>query len=283
MKFSTLTVFFCILFLSACDDDDPEIISSENIATGRMYATFQVVADGSEEVYAEAQLTLDVPPQSIEDEETFIRLQSDDELWLSAGESIAEITSDEDIFGSFEDIFEKHERFEETVRQEEIYSFLFDQLIISEFGTWYAAQLAVSDDREYRFSLIRDSMSSAIDSVVTVPENFSLISPSANGRFSRSEDDIFIEWTNVDPTASVQIDVNITCPDNDFVSYSSAQEIDSGSFTILAGELVADEISGVCSGTLIVRKVKVGQFDTRFVGGAVNGYQVRRSVFILEN
>lgn len=285
MRFSILSLFSLVLLLSSCDDDDKDIISSENVSTGRMYATFQVVADGSEDVFVEAQLTLNVPPQNSNDEETFIRLDDDeDELWLSAGESIDDIDlADGDIFGDFEDIFEKHARFEETVSQRDVYTFLFEEVIINEFGTSYSAQLPVSEFGEYRVSLLRDSLSSATDSIVTVPQNFSLTSPIANERYSRSADNILVEWTNVDAAASVQIDVNITCPENDFVSYSSTTETDSGSFTILAGELVTEEISGVCSATLIVRKVNVGQFDSAFIGGAVNGYQVRRRVFLLEN
>lgn len=269
--------------LVACyDDDDNKRVSSNGVATGQMFATFQVVSDGEADVYAEAQLTLNVPPANASDSSSFIRLVGDDELWLSAGPDIEDISLEDNIFDSFRDIGDTQTIFENTRTQRETYDFLFSRVIINELGTWYSARLPQSEEREYRVVLFRDRDDgvSARDSVVVLPEAFTVSSPVSGTSFSRSADDIEITWSNVDPLSSVEVEAITTCVGNDVDTFSVIEEVDDGAITLSAGDLDSTSLSGVCSTTINIRKYRLGQFDARFIGGAVNGYQIRRVVIV---
>jgi hypothetical protein len=55
-----LTPALIIATLAACTGDSK--VSSDQVSTSQIFATFQVVSDGGEQVHAEAQLTRDYPP-----------------------------------------------------------------------------------------------------------------------------------------------------------------------------------------------------------------------------
>lgn len=268
--------------LVACGGGDDNTVLSEGVATGQMYATFQVISDGDGDVYAKAQLTDGIPPLSAVDESTFVRLVGSDELWFSAGDDLRDTDISDDIFGGFQDLEDVQAPFKSSVTRRDSHDFLYVRVIISELGTWYSARLPESEALEYRISLFRDGDdgTSARDSVVILPEAFNLVSPSTSERLSRSEEDIVITWTNADAASSVEVEAITTCADTSFDSYSVMQTIDVGTLTINAGDLDSVLLSGNCSTTLNVRKVRIGEFDSRFIGGAVNGYQVRRMVFV---
>ena len=273
-----MILFVCIsVFVVSCDEDDNTVLS-DTVATGQMYATFQVVSDGGETVYAEAQLTKGVTPAESDDDELFVRLVGSDELWFSAGESINNIDFSDDLFDTLEGLDDTQARFNLSRSGRVIYDFIFFRQIINTFGTWYSATLPRSEEQEYRVVLLRKSNDIAENSQVVLPDDFSIVSPSSGAQFSRGSDDILVEWSMTESDVTVDIEVNITCPNTSVQSYSSPINSDTGSFVISAGELALPDLVGTCSTTLNVRKVRVGQFDPRFVGGAVNGYQIRRVV-----
>ncbi len=274
-------IFLAVASLVACDDDDDtERVLSDGVATGQIFATFQVISDGEDDVYAEAQLTLNVSPRNATESGSFIHLVGNDELWLSAGPDIEDLALDDNLFGGFQDLGDSQAQFDTTLTQRESYDFLFSRVIINTIGAWYSARLPQTDDREYRVALFRDRADgvSARDSVVILPDAFTITSPVSQSSLSRSSDDIEISWSNIDPSSSVEVEAITTCAGNDFDTYSVIEEVDDGSITLSAGDLDSTELSGTCSTTLNIRKYRIGEFDSRFIGGTVNGYQIRRIV-----
>lgn len=289
MNFPTRVLGFtllCSLTLAGCDDDDDNNVLSDTVSTGQIYATFQVVSDGNDEVFVEAQLTKGVPPTQNNQRESFVRLVDGDQLWLSTGEDISQIDLSNNVFDGVKALSDTQVRFEERRTERESYRlsflFLFDRVILSDFGDSYSAELPNTSSR-FRISFLRDDSRNATDSFVDLAEPFSVVSPSVNSRFSRSRDDIMVEWDNTDSESSVEIAANVSCPNGSFYEYTSTIDNDTGMFVIGAGTLDQSNLQGICSTTLNVRKVRTGQFDPRFIGGAVNSYQVRRVVFNLES
>ncbi len=280
-----ILMFFLVFMLCACGTDSEDTVNSDAVATGDIYATFQVVSDGDGYVYAEAQLTRGITPSESFSEFAFVRLVDKDELWLSAGEDIESLSLSDNLFERFKDLEDTQGVFRAASSPRESYEFLFARVTINNFGTWYSARLPLSDDREYRVALFRDEDvgASARNSVVVIPDTFEITSPLQSERFSRMDDDIVLEWDAVDVQSSVEVEAVTTCSDESVETFLVTETTDAGSYTISAGELAEDTLNGACSTTLNVRKVRLGQFDSRFVGGAVHGYEVRRIVIVTED
>ncbi len=276
----TKTIFLLItaLFIVSCDEDK-KIVRSEEVSTGQIYATFQVISDGGDDVYAEAQLTKSVPPNSSNDDEIFVRLTSGDELWLSTGESLDAIDFSQDLFGQFSRLSDTQDKFSEAIFEYEASWFIFDRIIINRLGSWYSATLPQSENGEYRFSLLRNDKVSAGNSMVNMAADFSVISPNSSNEFSRNSDDIIVQWNNTETETQVEIEVYTTCSNNNFDSFLITFTNDLGAATIPAGSLSSATLVGTCSTSLNIRKVKIGQFDSKLLAGAVSSYQVRRAVF----
>lgn len=269
-------------FIGACDDDSDPQIRSDSVATGQMFATFQVVSDGEDNVYAEAQLTYNVPPLNVSNSTDFIQLVANDELWLSAGPDIEAVAIDDNIFGAFRDLDDTQATFNQSYSQRESYDFLFSRVIINELGTWYSARLPQSAEREYHVSLFRNNNigTDARNSSVTLPEPFTVTAPVSGARLSRSSDDIDITWNSIDADSTVEMEAITTCSSSNVETYSTTENSDDGSITIPAGDLDLPSLTGTCSTTINLRKIRIGNFDARFIGGAVNGYQIRRIVIV---
>ncbi len=278
-------VFSSVCFLFSCGTDSGDSVNSDAVATSDIYATFQVVSDGDGYVYAEAQLTRGITPSESFSEFAFVRLVDQDELWLSAGEDIESLSLSGDLFESFKDLDGTQDVFRAASSPRESYEFLFVRVTINDFGTWYSARLPLSEEREYRIALFRDEDvgASARESVVVVPDAFDIVAPVQSERFSRTEDDIVVQWDVLDSVSSVEIEAVTTCSDESVETFLVSENVDVGSYTISAGALAEDTLNGACSTTLNVRKVRLGQFDSRFIGGAVHGYEVRRVVIVTED
>lgn len=274
----TIIILASIWVLSSCSDSD-KTVDSDDVSTGQIYATFQIISDGGEYVHAEAQLTKGVPPNSSNDDEIFVYLTEGDELWFSAGESIDEIDFSGDLFGQFSALSDTQDKFSETRFQEELSWFIFGRVIINRFGTWYSANLPQSENGEYRFSLLRNKGRTSNDSVVTLAEDFNIITPESGTSFSRSADDIIVQWNNLEPATQVELESHTTCSNNNVDSHLMVITADAGTATIPSGSLSSETLVGLCSTTLNIRKVKSGQVDNKFLAGAVHSYQIRRVVF----
>lgn len=274
-KYSALLV--AVAATIGCDDD-AKVVDSDHVATGQIYATFQVMSDGSGEVHAEAQLTKDVPPDASDEPDTFVRLVNKDELWLSVGPDLTSIDFSDDLFGTLAELDGKQIRFRNTGTELEFYSFIFFRQIINSFGTWYSAALPQSDEREYRVAFLRERDYSSTVSSVVLPEPFSILAPTAGETLSREMDDFILEWSNPESGVDVEIEVNTTCTDSEFDTFTEVVEVDTGIFILPAGTLDSPALTGNCSSTINLRKSRSGELDARFVGGAVIGYQIRRIV-----
>ncbi len=277
-----VSILLMVSLITACGDDSDPQVRSDSVATGQMFATFQVISDGEDYVYAEAQLTRNVPPLNVSNSTDFIHLVDNDELWLSAGPDIEAIAIEDNIFGAFRDLENTQAEFQQSYSQRESYDFLFSRVIINELGTWYSARLPQSAEREYRVALFRhqDTGTPARDSVVTLPPPYNVTSPISGSQLSRSTDDIDITWNDIDPLSSVEVETVTTCANNNVETFATTELSDDGAITIAAGELTADTLTGTCSTTINIRKIRIGQFDARFIGGTVNGYQIRRMVIV---
>ena len=284
LNFKSAFLFAAIAGISACgyvDSSNPTVNSSQ-VNTGIIYATFQVTSDESDHVYAHAQLTLERPPSLAQQEQTFVELNGSDDLWLTNGSSVDSTSLSGDFFGDLSQLSESNTQFEPATSSREAFYFIFDRVIINDFGTWYSASMPKTESLDYTVSLLRGSeKTSADESSVTLADAFSVITPLSSQEFSRTQDDMVVEWSNPDPNAHVEIELTLVCRDFARYTYTSPlQTSDTGLYTIPAGTLDADHLGGDCTGTVNIRKITLGEFDTRFYAGSVNGYQIRRSSFV---
>ena len=270
---------FTSLLITSCSLED-ESIDSNEVRTSQMFATFQVVSDSSEnDVYVEAQLSRSELPSQEDDPDVFVRLVGEDQLWFSTGPSLLDVNLNDDLFSSFEALNDNHVRLETSETEVEVYFFIFFRSIINTVGTWYSARLPQNESGEYRVSLLRNTEGATADqSTVTLPESFTILEPLANDSFSRSGDDIAVIWDNVDPNANLEIEAVTTCSDLRSSSFMDTQLDDSGIYIINAGDLANSALSGECTTTINVRKTRLGNLDSKFFGGIIQGYQIRRVV-----
>ena len=287
MKFSHILkssfLISCICTLVSCDDDGPTIVNSDTVATGQIFATYQVIADGSDYVYAEAQFTRLNPPSETEQEDAFVQLVNDDQLWLAAGDNLEDRDYSDNAFNELQQLRGTQARFKASTTQTEIYDFIFFRTIINPFGNWYSAQLPRTENQQYEISLFREGTTQAKHSTVTLPQNFSLISPTSLDLYSRSQDDVIVEWNNTESDLSVEIEATVACPNQTFDSFSATISNDNGIYVIPAGTLANELVTGRCTTTINVRKAKTGTLDANFIGGLASGYQIRRTSFVTED
>ncbi|VUD51393.1 hypothetical protein TDB9533_01417 [Thalassocella blandensis] len=269
--------------LIGCDDDGPKIVNSDTVSTNQVFATYQVFSDGSQYVYAEAQLTRLTPPSETEDEDSFVHLVDKDELWFASELNLLDQQFSSDVFGELEQLRDTQTRFKASTRQEELYNFIFFRTIINPFGNWYSAQLPLNTNGIYQISLFRENTVEARYSTITLPNNFSIIAPDSLALYSRSMDDIIVEWNNTETDLSVEIETTVACPDQSFESYSETLTSDSGTYVIPAGTLSEPHLVGRCTTTINVRKALLGTIDPNLVGGLASGYQIRRVSFVSED
>ena len=271
------TLYLSFLFiLAACNGDTA--VDSNRVATGDIFATFQVISDGNEDVHVEAQLTKGVPPSSSRNSETFVSLVGEDKLWFSSEKTLNEVDIQDDFFAGLKELNGTQTPILESKRQREYYIFLWWRAIISEFGTWYSGFLPQDDDGLYNIALIRPKHTSSYDTSVQLPASYSVVQPIVGERFSRASDTIIIEWTNTQIDMDVEIEVITRCAESETDTYSAFLAEDSGMHIIPAGELSQPFLQGECSTTINIRKITNGTLDSKFFGGVVNGYQVRRTV-----
>lgn len=269
--------------LTGCNDNGPKVVDSDRVGTGQIFATYQVISDGSGYVYAEAQLTRLKPPSESEEDDEFVNLVKDDELWLSNGTNLKDQNFSGDIFGELDEMSKTQTRFRNLSSQREIYEFLFYRTIINPFGDWYSAKLPESESNEYQISLFRGRNAEAKYSNVTLPQEFTIVAPGSLDLYSRSMDDILIEWTDTETDITVEVETTVACTDQTFETFSETLNIDNGMYTISAGTLVSASLVGRCNTTVNVRKALVGTVDPILVGGLASGYQIRRVSFVTQD
>lgn len=271
-----------LLVLASCDSDDSDrSVRSDDVATSRIYASFQVLADGYGEVVVEAQLTEQLPPGQTDDADYFLHLSGGDELWLSRGPlSHYDIELDDNLFDALQDFSDDHVDLDSVTTIRESFNFLFLFSWISEFGRTYSAYLDQKGDSEFSVSFTRDSGDDVYTSTVELPEDFSLISPLVNDDYSRADDAINISWDNSLDNVDVQISVVTTCNNGVSSEYTATETADLGVHEIPAAALDMPELSGRCVATLSVSKINTLPAHPAFAGGVITGHQLRRVSFV---
>jgi hypothetical protein len=271
-----------LFFVVACSTDDPDrSVASDAVATGRIYASLQVVADGYGEVVVEAQLTEQLPPGQADDSDYFLHLNGGDELWLSRGDrSHYDIDLGSNLFDSLQGFSDNHVNLNAISSIREEFNFLFLFSWISEFGRTYSAYLEQNDSTEFSVSFTRDFGDDVYTSTVELPADFNLLTPLADDEFSRANDSISVSWDNTLAGVDIQISALATCSDGEFVEYTATESSDTGLHEIPAGAFELSGLVGRCVATVNVSKVDTLTVHPAFAGGVITGHQLRRVSFL---
>lgn len=259
----------CVLCLWTCDDDST--VDSRDVTSSQIFAIFEIYSDGGDQVYAAAQLTRDEPPDSASDDDIFIRLVDNDKLWFSAGENIEDLDFGNDLFSSLEQLEQTHTL---MTRSEHNENYFFGSDIFYH-NVWYSGRLPQSAEGQYGIALLREIDSDAKYSSVQLPNAFSLHAPEINDTYSRSNDVLAIEWAPIQTGVTVSLEINSSCLNNDFDSYTLATDSDTGIIILDPGVLDSAYLSGNCTTTVDIIKTRSGQFDATFDGGRISAHQIR--------
>jgi hypothetical protein len=128
-------------------------------------------------------------------------------------------------------------------------------------------------DTEFEVSFLRDVDEGAPSTVVSLPEKFDIVTPSAEVTFSRSEDDILVDW-DVTADEPMRVDISGDCFYVDAVDV----DVDDGTAGFAAGSLEAyeEQEDETCQATISVWRTRLGDLDPSYgEGGVADGVQVR--------
>lgn len=259
------------LGLASCLGDSNIYVTSDQVPTNQIFATVQVVEDGGDQVFVEAQLTRNLPPRQPGNRDVFVSLTEADQLWLSIGPHYSQLDMGGDIYRELQRLNETQKKLEPT--REQHFSFLFGRVSVQ--GDRYVARLPRNPDGQYQVALLRQGNTDAPESSARVPESFSIQAPRAGDLYSRSNDYIQIDWSPVEANTPVTIEVRTSCVNDSFSTVTETLSGDDGSVTLEPGALASDDLDGACASTISVIKSRLGNFDSAFTGGYVAGYQVR--------
>ncbi|WP_347331017.1 hypothetical protein [Marinimicrobium locisalis] len=263
------------VLLGACGSDD-SVVSSSRISTGQMQATLEVYSDGDDSAYASAQL-LNEHSQTSGDE--YVELLEGDELWFTTGVNLREETLGSNWFESLAELAHTQQLLAGTTRYRSDHLFFFWSVLTPE-KVHYNGQLEdVPDGARYTVSLLRDSKAEALESTVTMPRAFDLLSPTSDQTLSRSSDPVQLEWLPTESDVMVEVDVTTTCADDSEYQYRTTVDEDTGALQIEAGDIDAERLSGSCSTTATLTKARLGQLDSAYAGGSISARQVRTVTF----
>lgn len=259
--------------LGACGADT--VVSSTRISTGQMQATLEVYSDGDDSAYASAQL-LNEHSETSGDE--YVELLEGDELWFTTGVNLREETLGSDWFESLAELAHTQQLLAGTTRYR-YHAFIFWSVLRAD-KVHYNGQLQdVPDGARYTISLLRESKTEALESTVTMPRAFDLLSPTSDQTLSRSSDPVQLEWLPTASDVTVEVNVTTTCADDSEYQYRTTVDEDTGALQIEAGDIDAERLSGSCSTTVTLTKARLGQLDSAYAGGSISARQVRTVTF----
>lgn len=276
---NTLTKFLLLpaltLLTISCSNRD-NVVSSEDISTNQIYATFELYSDDSDTVTASAQLTLEGPPSDDKSGDDYISLRNGDQLWMTTGENLKHVNLSGDLFSELQQLANSQELFKSSTQyRDEFFPFFFFWSVLVPNQVHYNGELENTDENDtYTVSLLRKNHRDSLYSQITMPLEFQITNPESSSEFSRSSDDIRITWDITETDVSVEASVNSICPAGENSSYITSESVDTGELVIEAGELDVDLI-GNCQTTITVRKVHFGELDLEFRGGYISANQVR--------
>ncbi len=211
-----------------------ESVDSSDVLTSGMYADLTAQTEG-EGTRATATLRVGGGTSN-----TFVRLGADDQLTVNLGETTLEM---------------------EEVSIGELYSYIAD-FDSSEPGSTF----------NFAFNRVVDEGAPA--STATLPEPFTLMAPQPAEVFSRTTQDIPVNWENFNMGDPMEVRVTGDC----IIDANLVVAQDSGSFLIESGTLESFEgtVDQACDATIMVYRRRTGTLDVGFgEGGLVYGSQLR--------
>lgn len=263
--------------LGACGGDT--VVPSSSTPTSQMRATIEIYSDRADSANASVQLRTVSSMDSSNDE--YIELLDEDGLWFTTGANLREQELGSDWFESLSGLAQTQRLLSTTIRYRSgpIF-FLFWSNMVPEQVHYNATLNNVPDGASYTVSLLRRSRSTdALESTVTMPQAFDLLSPSSNHTLSRSSDPVQVEWSISEENTTVEVDVTTTCVNEREYRYQTSVDQDTGTIQLDAGEIDSDSVSGSCSTTLTLARVRLGQLDSAYGGGSISARQVRTATF----
>ncbi|WP_370978806.1 hypothetical protein [Agaribacterium sp. ZY112] len=270
---SAISAISLATLLSACGGSSDE--SSALLSSSEIELNASIIDPGDGQLYAEVDL--DRPPHGDSPREDIV-LTGGDSLYLSSTEaSIFEQSYSDDIFDQAANLENTHTKF-----------------VDSNYGTYnsylsnngYRAIQDIFDpkDREYTITLSRNSGHNLYKSTINLAEQFSLNHNHTSGYYSRSNDDVRLNWSfNSNKSYVIDIEVTTRCTGNGGYSVVWSEELNTdttGSYVFQAGSLNSDFLTGQCSTSFTVTKTTIGLVSERFSSGLISGYTSRTLTLI---
>ena len=267
---ASITIWSVLIFpMTGCKEDGSRI-RSDDVPTSSIYAAIEVVSDVGGALFVSAQLRRGGAMSDV-----FIDISGDDRLIASVGKRYAELNMSNDLFTALTHLKDEHREMEQ-VSQYRVSGYLPDYLQLP--STWYKAEFPnVEIVQRIYVSLYRKDQTDSDGSYVQLPEKYNITRPISgnDALYSRSTDDIVVEWTALTNESSrVVVDVLAECENGKTGSWRVNLSTDVGEVTIPSDAI--SNITGLCSYLIRVKKIKLGNFDPRFGGGGIiQGAQIR--------
>jgi hypothetical protein len=208
-------------------------LSSADIATAGISAQMTVVADGSGQTTATTQLNVD------DNSSDFVALNAGDTLVANADGQSQLMTSQMILFGN-----------------------------ISYVATFASAS---APGTSYRIAFDRSGGVSAPTSTCTIPEPFTIASPSAGASFSRTKDDVRVTYGPSGTSDTIAYSLSGSCIESETGVPVTG---DPGTFTTPHGTIQVGDLSS-CTITVQIERIRTGMLDPAF--GAVGTIQCIQS------
>lgn len=237
MRRSILPISFASMLLAAALLGCTDI-SSTNLKTSGIHAYLRVTADGTGNTTASAELGV----QDSNNPLTFVQLDVGDQVTATAG------------------------------RQTKT---LVETNLLGVIG--YDASFTGADapGTTYTIALERQSDTSAPGSTATLPEPFTLTSPTGSASsYSRADDDIVVTYDGSGGNDPMSYAVSGPCINPVTQSFS-----DTGTFTVPKGTIVQTHADATpndtCQLVVTVYRARAGTLDPAYGGGQMSGVQAR--------
>ena len=252
-----------------CGGDGASRVSSNDVPTSSIYAAMEVISDIDGSIFVSTQFK-----HGGATSDTYIDISDSERLVASLGKRYTDIDVGGDLFSRLSQIKQKHKEMDQVWQY---WGTDYGLIYIDLPETWYKAEFANSEvNQRVYVSFDREDQADANDSYVDLPEAFNITTPlTGNGAlYSRSTDDITVEWTPSGSESNVTIDVLASCENEESDSWQLNLTSDTGAATVPSGAI--SDINGLCSYLIRVKKVNLGNFDARFGGGGIiQGTQIR--------
>ena len=136
----------------------------------------------------------------------------------------------------------------------------------------YSQSIPLNGLTDVQISFIREYGEDAVDSLISVPSSFSVLSPTEYQLVPVGET-LDIRWADMDSEGMIDISVTGDC----FVDYDVSEDIVSGHHRIATSNLGFFEgDNGACAAELLVEYASEGQIDSTFSGGFFTARRIQK-------